>query len=312
MSETTDSPLDRMGDRFIRAGRLTAAQVEQVLRLQDAEHLRFGEAAVRLGFLTEQDVLAVLSEQFNYATAINATPLLSLHLSIAHRPSSDEAEAIRKARTNILALMANRDTLSIAIVSPRHGEGKTYLAASLAIAFSQAGQRTLLVNADLRNAAHDHLYGLAPPAQERTGAAGLSSILAGRASPESFHCPAGFPFLSVLDCGPLPPNPQELLNEPRLGNLLRQLHDTYEIIVIDTPPAGSSSDAQIIVRQSDACILVGRKDWSRLHELTHLRDSLQHTGALIGGVVYNTFPVPAAPGGLLSRLRRRLRSIRQP
>lgn len=283
------SSSDPMGERFIRAGLLTPAQVEQIMRLQSMEHLRFGEAAVKLGLLEQEKVLAVLNEQFNYATALASSTALSSSLAIAHAPSSAEAEAIRKIRSAMLALIAGRPAFSIAIASPRAGEGRTYLAASLAIAFSQSGQKAVLVNADLRTTAANHLYGLAPAQDSGRPLPGLSTILAGRAELQELPAVPGFPSLSVLDAGPLPPNPQELLNEPRLRNLIQTLHQTYEIVIVDTPPARDSQDASIIVRQSDACILVGRKDRSKLREMASLRDALLNTRTQLAGVVYNTY-----------------------
>ncbi|GAA0505139.1 MAG: polysaccharide biosynthesis tyrosine autokinase [Pigmentiphaga sp.] len=279
----------RMGERFIQAGLLTPAQIEQISRLQAEEQLRFGEAAIKLGFLRQDQVLAVLNEQYNYATALTSSTTLSPNLSIAHAPSSAEAEAVRKIRTALLGLITENQPFSIAIASPRAGEGKSYLAASLAIAFSQSGQKTVLVNADLRTASPDRLHGLAIAQESSRQPAALSSILAGRSSLQELPSVPGFPSLSVLDAGPLPPNPQELLNEPRLRNLILALHQTYQIVILDTPPARESDDASIIVRQSDACLLVGRQDWSKLREMESLRDALLNTGTQIAGVVYNAY-----------------------
>src|SRR5690606_23069631 len=89
---------ERIGDHFIRAGLLTKEQVNQVLQLQNERQLRFGHAAIQLGFVSQQDVQAVLSRHFNYATTLDSN-LPFGHLAIASAPFSAEAEAIRRLRS---------------------------------------------------------------------------------------------------------------------------------------------------------------------------------------------------------------------
>lgn len=288
---------ERLGERFIRAGLLTSAQVEQVVLLQQAERIRFGEAAVRLGVLSEQQVLAVLSEQFNYATASPGSPNISPLLAIARQPFGAEAEAIRHVRAIVAIRLAEagRQRFSIAIVSPNAGEGRTYLATSLAVAFSQTGQRTLLVNANLRGSGQGDLYGLARQNVHGTVDAapqpgGLSTLLAGLTPVSQILTVPGFPMLDVLPAGPQPPNPLELLAEPRLRELLDSFGATYPVILVDTPAALDFSDARVLARQTDGCILLGRKDVTRLKDLRHTQDQLLAASAAVLGTVYCALP----------------------
>ncbi|VFR42806.1 Tyrosine-protein kinase Wzc [plant metagenome] len=294
-------PPDKMGERFISAGLLTAEQVEQVVARQQSARIRFGEAAVQLGFLSEQDVQRVLAQQFNYATALTPNPGMTVRLAIASAPFSPEAEAIRQVRSNLQMQTAEQagpgragSSRSIAIVSPNEGEGKSYLAASLAIAFSQSGQRTLLINANLRASGQHDMFGLAPGV-----GAGLSSILAGRSPLTPGEPVPGFPLLSLLQSGPQPPNPLEILAEPVLRNIIQRLEPDFDVFILDTPAANQSSDAQVIARQADGCVLVAKQDATRLDDIHQTLAMMRTAGTRMVGSVYNAFD-PAS-----SRERRR-------
>src|SRR5690606_13645245 len=158
------------------------------------------------------------------------------------------------------------------------GEGKSYLAASLAVAFSQTGMRTLLLNANLREAGQRGVGEL----QGRRDV-GLSTMLS-RRTPASVEQPLkSFPTLFLLDAGPQPPNPLEILTEPALRNFLQPLRESHDVIVVDTPGALAYSDAQVITRQVDGCLLVAREDVTWLKQLRHLENSLLNAGARVLG-----------------------------
>ncbi|MFP3700172.1 capsular biosynthesis protein, partial [Burkholderia sp. SIMBA_013] len=120
------------------------------------------------------------------------------------------------------------------------------------------------------------------------------SILAGRAPAGDSRAVPGFPTLGVLDAGPQPPNPAELLREPALDRLLAAYADQYEIFIVNTPAATHSSDAQSIARQVDACVLVARKDVTSLSALTRTAEVLETAGVRVLGTVYNEYE-PDAP-----------------
>ncbi|QDJ48504.1 polysaccharide biosynthesis tyrosine autokinase [Bordetella hinzii] len=283
----------KMGERFVQLGLLTEEQVARVVELQQAERLRFGQAAVKLGFVSEARVQSVLAEQYryDYASAQHA----EVKLPIAAMPFGREAEAIRQLRAEISIRLEDLPRITVAVVSPQDGEGRSYLSASLAIAFAQTGRHTLLVNANLRASGQQELLGAG-------SGAGLSSILAGRAAAGESRAVAGFPALAVLDAGPQPPNPAELLREPALARVLAAYADPYEVFIVDTPPAAQSPDAQSIARQVDACVLVARKDVTSLGELARTAEQLETAGARVLGTVYNEYD-PEGGRGWLARLR---------
>jgi len=274
-----------MGSRFIEAGLLTEAQVARVIELQGSDGIRFGEAAVRLGLLTEQNVQAVLSEQFNYATALEPSEYVDKSLDIALMPFGLEAESIRQIRAELSIRLSEQEKISLAIVSTTEGEGKSYLAASLALAFSQMGKRTLLIDADMRRPTQHKLFGLG----NKTG---LSTMLAGRTAIAAGVAAKGFPHLQILNAGPTPPNPLEILLQPALSNLMRQLADDIDVFIVDTPAAQTSSDAQTISQQVGMCLLVARQHHSKLDDLRQTQAQMKTAGAQIIGTVYNEFAEP--------------------
>lgn len=278
-------PTDKIGDRFIQAGLLTEEQVTHIIDVQNKSNMRFGEAAMQLGLLQEQQVQAVLSQQFNYATALVPSDHLDKSLVLAYAPFSAESEQIRNLRAEIALRMSGRTPFALALVSPKNGEGRSYLAANLAIAFSQMKKRTLLIDADMRTPSQHTLFKI----DNKTG---LSTILAKRTPLNDGQTIASFPHLHVLTAGPIPPNPQEILLEPALRELIASLSDKFDVFIVDTPSAERYSDAQTITQQVGVCLLVGRKHRTGLSELQSLQSEMTTTGAQIIGSVYNEYADP--------------------
>ncbi|OWT74300.1 MULTISPECIES: CpsD/CapB family tyrosine-protein kinase [unclassified Achromobacter] len=297
------APVEKMGERFFRLGLLTEEQVQHVVQLQKTDGLRFGQAAVKLGFVSEELVQSVLAEQYHYDYAPARQQTSDIPLAIASAPFSQEAEAIRQVRAEVSIRLEGQPRIAVAVVSPDDSEGRAYLAASLAIAFAQTGRSTLLVNANLRASGQRDMLGTS------TNAAGLSTVLAGRAATGAARPVPGFPKLAVLDAGPQPPNPAELLREPALDKVLTAFADSYEIFIVNTPAASHSSDAQSIARQVDACLLIARKDVTNLADLERTAALLETAGVRILGTVYNEYDpdanARASRGlrGLLTRAR---------
>lgn len=299
---TPTAAADKIGERFVQAGLLTPVQVERVVERQLADGIRFGEAAVRLGLLAEADVQSVLAQQFRYTAGPAAGAGLDRSLAIALEPFGAEAEAVRRIRAELSIRLADLPKLAVAVVSPSEGEGKSYLAASLAIAYAQLGRRTLLINANLRASGQRDPFGLG-----LGGGEGLSSQLAGRAPPQPGVPVPGFPLLRVLGPGPQPPNPLEILLEPALERLMAAFAEEVDVFIVDTPAASASSDAQVIARQVGQCVLVGRRDRTLLQDLERTQAQMATAGVQTVGIVYNTFDADArrrGPGaaGWLRRL----------
>ena len=123
---------------------------------------------------------------------------------------------------------AETERKALAIVSPSHGEGRSFIAANLAIVFSQLGERTLLVDADLRTPCQHELFKLG-------NTPGLSGLLAGSSNHHAVLRVPSLPGLSVLPAGAVPPNPQELLGRPAFVEAVYTLSRDFDVIIIDTP-----------------------------------------------------------------------------
>ena len=272
-----------MGAVLIDAGRITPEQAQQILGLQAELGMRFGEAAIQLGYLTPADIDLALSRQFDYAYLKRGESELSETLIAAYDPFVPRVESLRALRAQLMLRWFNDPAhKALAVASPASGEGRSYVAANLAIVFSQLGQRTLLVDADLRNPSQHRLFGL----ENRYG---LSAVLSGRASTETIHRIPALLDLSVLPAGVVPPNPQELLARPAFAQLLAQLGEHYDVILLDTAPAAATADAQTVAARAGAALIVAKTNRSTTAQVRAAAHSLAAGRTEVLGAVLNEF-----------------------
>src|SRR5688572_7034388 len=271
-----------IGAILVEEGKLTPREVERVLERQRKEKVRFGEAAVRLGYLSEDDVRFALARQYDLPHFTPASDGPSRELVAAFAPFHPRTEELRALRTQLMIRWYSPENgrKSLVVASPESGEGRSYIAANLAIAFSQLGARTLLVDADMRNARQHRIFGL-PEMQ------GLSTLLAGRSDHKSTFPVPGMSKLSVLPAGPLPPNPQELLSRPVFGGLMKDLQAVYDVVIIDTPPSRHFADAQSITFRAGDALVVARKNHTSVASTQKTIRDLAATGARVVGTVVN-------------------------
>lgn len=262
---------------------LTAEQVESVLAYQKKHSMRFGEAAVAMGVASADDVIFALAQQYHYPVTLEEQKQLSPELVALNKPFSRQVEAFRNLRSQIIMRVdpsSEGARRPLAVVSHDVGDGKTFMAANLAITLAQLGGRTLLVDADMRSPRLHEMFGL-------KNGAGLSTILSGRAENQVIQQATGAPNLFVLPVGPTPPNPVELVERPAFGLLLNELISKFDHVVVDTPAAAYGSDAAVIAARCGTVLVVARRGESRLRTLTQLTAVLQQSRAKILGVLYN-------------------------
>jgi len=273
-----------IGALLIDAGKLDAAGAERVLRLQQEQGLPFGEAAIRLRLVTAADIREALSLQFDYPYLLRGQSRVSQEVVAAYQPFSRQVEALRALRSQLLLrwIGVEPERRTIVIASPARREGRSYLAANLAVVFSQLGARTLLIDADMRNPRQHLLFGL----ENRSG---LSTGLAGRDRVNGFVPIPDFESLSVLPAGPVPPNPQELLSRPAFSGLLEGFCRDFDVVLIDSPAAESGADTQTLAVRASAALVVTRKNHTSLAATQALVDSLQQASAKVVGAVLNRF-----------------------
>lgn len=271
-----------IGAILIDAGRLSAEDAEKILRLQKERGMRFGDAAQQLKLATEDDIRFALARQFDYPYLPAGDQSLSQELVAAYRPFTEPVERLRALRSQLMLRWFDGEATrkALAVVSPGNGDGRSFLAANLAIVFSQLGERTVLVDADLRKPRQHELFHLA-------NKGGLSDVLAGRAGPESVVRISSLLGLSVLPAGATPPNPQELLGRSSFVELLEGLGKNFDTIIIDTPATGSFADAHTVAARAGAALLVARKNLTSAGELQKLARNLQQSGVEVVGTTLN-------------------------
>src|SRR5712671_6492469 len=206
-----------------------------------------------------------------------------IELVAQHLPKSQMSEAFRALRTSLLLSQADHPPQVILVTSALPREGKTTAAANLAVTLAQLGDRTLLIDADLRKPGVGRLLNLAGGKY-----AGLSSYLAGVSSLElvTIQHPV-IPNLSAIPTGPLPPNPADLLSSHKLADAIAELREKFKFIVIDSPPIMAATDAVILSVKADGVLLVVRSGETPKEAFTRTRDLLASVKAHLLGVVLN-------------------------
>ena len=206
-----------------------------------------------------------------------------IELVAQHLPKSQMSEAFRALRTALLLSQAERPPQVILVTSALPREGKTTAAANLAVTLAQLGDRTLLIDADLRKPGIGRVLNLGSGKY-----AGLSSYLAGVSSLDlvTVHHPA-IPNLSAIPTGPLPPNPADLLSSHKLADAVTQLRKNYKFIVLDSPPIMAATDAVILSVQADGVLLVVRSGETPKEAFVRTRDLLLSVKCHLLGVVLN-------------------------
>jgi len=273
----------RLGNMLVEAGKIEKADIDKVMALQRAEGLRFGEAAVRLALITPRDVHSAVAKQFRFSYLPDPEPA-SAELVAAYAPHHERAEELRTLRTQLLIRWYNAGVRQrmLAIASPCRGEGRSYIAANLAVVFAQLGERTLLIDADLRTPRQHRIFNVS----DRVG---LSSLLSCRADRSAVVPVPGFDSLALLPAGPRPPNPQELLLRPLFTALLEELSGEFDVILFDTPPAKAYADAQSLALRAGNVMVMARKDHTRISDTNRLIRDLNDTGTNIIGTLFNVF-----------------------
>ena len=276
-------PCPALGAILVESGRLDPDATTPILQVQEQEGCLFGEAAIKLGFLTAADVEQALARQFDYDLPGSDSPLHP-HIAAAYHPHTPQVEELRRLRASLSVQLFDCHPLlpTLAISSAEPGEGKSVLAANLGVLFAQTGKRTLIVDADLRHPTQHQLFGL-------SNRIGLTNILAARSSIDVLQSVDSIKGLMVLTAGALPPNPQELLARPLFPLVLSELSRQFDVILIDTPAHAAYGDAQLIARHAKRALILARNNRSRAASLQALATDLARADVQVVGAVMNKF-----------------------
>lgn len=287
-STPTSSTKRSIGAILVDAGVISKDDALRVMALQRERKIRFGEAAIMMGLISEGDIRYALSYQYEYAYLPRSSgKVTNPELVAAYMPFSHEVDQLRAIRSQLKLRWFDKAQghAMLAVVGAGRAEGGSYLAANLAIVFAQMGERTLLIDADMRSPRQHTLFHL-------NNQLGFSSLLAGRAAVASALHTVGFiPKLDVLPAGPIPPNPLELLNRDNLTELFEWAGKTYDIVLIDTSSASVGADAMIVADKAGAALAVARANGTKLSDFKHLMAELKRSNINVVGSVLNDPPL---------------------
>lgn len=272
----------KIGILLIKSGKITSENARQVVEVSNEKGIRFGDAAVQLGLVTDADIDEVLAKQFDY-TYLQERGDLSPHLVSAVFPDSVESEFVRGLRTQLSLSWFKGENKALAISSIESGSGNSRFVSNLAVAFSQLGKKTLIIDANLRKPVQQAIF------FNNNTQRGLSDVLIGRAGLEAVAKVDGISKLSVLPAGAIPPNPQELIGGRVFKDLVTFFYEIFDVILIDTPAFSEGADAQVIGAAVGGVLLVTRKDVTKASKLTAVSKMLKGNGTEIVGSVMTDF-----------------------
>jgi succinoglycan biosynthesis transport protein ExoP len=195
-------------------------------------------------------------------------------------PKSTASEAYRGIRTSILFSSAEKQPQVLLVSSAAPQEGKTSTALNLAITMAQTGGKVILLDCDMRKPSLHKVFGL--PRDK-----GMSSILVGNCEVKDALLNTPVPNLDMIPCGPIPPNPSEILGSPRMAKLLELLRKSYSRVIVDTPPITAVTDAVVIGRLVDGAVIVVRAGATPREIVRNGLIQLKAVSSPILGVVLN-------------------------
>lgn len=199
-------------------------------------------------------------------------------------PKAPIAEAYRTLRTNIQFSSFDKKIQTIMLTSSGPGEGKSTTCSNLAVVMAESGASTILIDCDERK---PRLHKIFLVSNEK----GLSDVLAGKVEFEEAVKESPVKNLKLLTSGTRPPNPSELLASKKMENFLESLKDKFEYIIIDTPPVVAVTDAQLLSRYADGCILVVASSQVQREAAVRAKELLLKVNANMLGIVLNKLEI---------------------
>lgn len=271
-----------IGRMLLAAGRITQADTERITQLQQKSGQPFGEAAIELKLITREDLDRALSRQFDYPYLQPGDTSVKPQVVVAFNPFSPTGENLRALRSQLMLRWYNhtQQRKVLAVCSPGAAEGRSFVAANLAVVLAQQGQKVLLVEANLRNPVLDQWF-------PSTKGPGLAAALAERSAPNTWLAVGSMPGLSVLVAGSQPPNPLELLGRPAFEQVLQAATQAFDVVVLDTPAGQAYADAEVVAARAGTAVLVARQNRSQVKAGADMAKRLQDSGVNLVGAVLN-------------------------
>ncbi|PEQ95989.1 capsular biosynthesis protein [Bacillus sp. AFS006103] len=203
-----------------------------------------------------------------------------IQLITHENPQSPITEQYRQIRNNIRFASVDKEIKTIVVTSPEPSDGKSTTAANLAIILAQQEKRVILVDADLRRPSIHYAFSV-------SNLGGLTSVLTWQKSLKTEITTTQVPNLDILTCGPVPPNPSELLNSKAMERVIEELKESYEYVVFDTPPILAVTDSQIMANKCDGVVLVVCSRKTKNYKGLYAKELLEKANSHLLGVVVN-------------------------
>ncbi len=281
----TSRQAGQAADALLQTGLLTDEQAQLVADHQAKTGLDFDSAAVELGLATEQDI-ALARQQVQGSLALQLAPEHSIsdEIVVLSDPASPRAESLRLLRTQIIAQHVGAGRRAFAVAAAVDGSGATYVAANLAVALSQVGIKTLLVDTNLRSPRLETIFGIDP------NGPGLSTYLSMQVNrPERVVYDSVLPNLSIIPAGPPVARPQELLSGARFRAGVDILLRQYDVAIFDTPATNENADALTVAGLLGYALIVSRRDHGYVKDVQTLAQQLAAARATVIGSVLNDY-----------------------
>jgi tyrosine-protein kinase Etk/Wzc len=203
------------------------------------------------------------------------------HLLAVSAPADPTVEALRSLRTSLHFAMLEAKNNILTISGPRPGVGKTFVSTNLAAVIAQAGQRVLVIDADMRKGTLHKILGVSHQK-------GLSDVLGGKLGVDDvIHSVSGLDHMHYMVRGDIPPNPAELLMHPRFAQLLQDMSGKYDLVIVDTPPILAVTDPALVATHAGSSLLVTRFGVNQAKEIELTLQRFEQNGVQIKGAIFN-------------------------
>lgn len=215
-------------------------------------------------------------------------------LIVQRTPKSPVAEVFRTLRTNIQFMNSKKNMQTLLVTSTMPGEGKSWVAANLAITFAQAGKKVLIIDADMRKGRQHVMFSV-------ENKVGLSNFLSGidemgrneNLDIIKYVKPTEIQNLFLIPAGNVPPNPSELLASETTINMIENLKEKFDFIIFDGTPALLVTDALIVARLVDSTVIVTEHNTTKKENLEKVKKDIENVGGKIAGIILNKIPINA-------------------
>lgn len=209
-------------------------------------------------------------------------------LLVNNNPRSPFSEAIKTVRTNLLFSNKGKKVKTVLITSSKPGEGKSFIAANLAVAFAQSKKEVLIIDCDLRKGRQHDIFHMANDRKY-----GFSNLLLeeDNVKLEKYIKKTEVSHVSLITAGLMPPNPSELLESENTKKVIEKLKEKYDLILFDCPPVLGLNDALMMTKYSDVNIVVASSKVTKLEDLDHVKKAFENIKQKIAGVILNKVEV---------------------